>query len=148
MSSRNQGQESSSLLQILLKVSEGLKGSDVQADSNVRMKAWIVFALMRKQRSCVLMAQMLRVSGWAPGTTTTAAQYQLLPLPAASLSWNQLRSWHVDWETEKNTRLQPGASARGQYFHMQRLLQRVKSVFERWMPAQKHPDTMQLPTPK
>lgn len=74
----------------------------------------------------------LWVSCWAPGTATTAAQYQLLPLPAASLSWNQLHSWRAGWEAEKNTHPQPGGSSHLQHFHMQWLLQRFQRVFEWW----------------
>lgn len=82
------------------------KGPTFRPTATSEWKLESFFSLMRKQRSCVLMPQMLRVSGWAPGTATTAAQYQLLPLPAASLSWNQLRSWHArpgDWEEHTST---------------------------------------------
>lgn len=124
-STRNQGQESNSLLQILLKVSGGVKWSGVQADCSITSEPKLdgSFLHSRESKNPVFYAtNPTRSESLAepPGPATTAAQYQLLPLPAASLSRNQLHSWHAGWEeAEKNTRLQPGGHSHPQYFHMQ-----------------------------
>lgn len=144
-STRNRGQEKQQHPPGWDKGSRRVKCSDVLTGYSTTISTARVCRQVKARMSCFLPQTPHTVTQWAPGTDTTAAQYQLLPLPAASLSWNQLHSWHAGWAAVWDTHLQPGGHSHQWYFHMQLLCLKALLVHlccGLWMPVQKLLGTM------
>lgn len=155
MSTRNQGQESNSLLQILLEVSGGVKRSDVQADCSITSERKLDGSFLH---SCESKNPVFYATNPTRSESVAEPLVQLQQLHSISFSLSQLLLCHG---TSCIHGMQAGRLRRTHIYS-----QEVTAIYnistcndccsaskvylsgERRMPAQKLPGTMRLPTPK